>query len=72
MLGGLSDLLQRVDAAYLQNDRDLDLKTRSLELSSNELTSSNERLRNELASRTRAIDSLRETANRFGCNRPVC
>ena len=62
VLGGLSDLLQRVDAAYLQNDRDLDLKTRSLELSSVELGESNARLRQELASRTRAIDSLRSTA----------
>ncbi|RFO98396.1 hypothetical protein DIC66_00390 [Rhodoferax lacus] len=62
VLGSLATFVQRVDEAYLQNDRDLDLKTRSLELSSVELTQSNTRLREELASRTRAIDSLRTTA----------
>ena len=63
LLGGLGALLQRVDGAYEQSDRDLDLKTRSLELSSVELTDKNDRMRKELASRTRAIDSLRETAH---------
>jgi hypothetical protein len=53
----------RVDGAYEQSDRDLDLKTRSLQLSSVELTHTNARIRVELASRTRAIDSLRETAH---------
>ena len=63
LLGGLDDLLQRVDVVYAQNDRDLDLRTRSLELSSAELSQANDRLRNELASRVRAIRSLRETAD---------
>ena len=62
VLRGLPALLQRVSEAYDQNDRDLQLKTRSLELSSEELGSSNARLREELASRTRAIDSLRTSA----------
>ncbi len=62
LLGGLDTFLSRVDDAYQQNDRDLDLKTRSLELSSLELTETNTRIREELASRTRAIDSLRTTA----------
>ena len=62
LLGGLGALLERVDGAYAQSDRDLDLKTRSLELSSVELTNKNNSMRKELASRTRAIDSLRETA----------
>ncbi len=62
VLGGLETLFQRVDESYQQNDRDLDLKTRSLELSSVELGESNARLRQELASRTRAIDSLRTAA----------
>ena len=61
-LAGLQALLQRVDEAYVQCDRDLDLKTRSLELSSVELGESNARLRQELASRTRAMESLRDTA----------
>jgi PAS domain S-box-containing protein len=62
VLGGLETLFQRVEETYQQNDRDLDLKTRSLELSSVELGESNARLRQELASRTRAIDSLRTAA----------
>ncbi len=62
MLTGLKDFLQRVDDAYTQSDRDLELRTRSLALSSAELTESNNRLRAELASRTRAIDSLKQTA----------
>ena len=61
-LGGLNALLAQVNASYEQNDRDLDLKTRSLQLSSVELTHANDRMRQELVSRTRAIDSLRETA----------
>ena len=62
VLTGLATMLQRVDDSYQQSDRDLDLKTRSLELSSVELTDSNARLRQELESRTRAMDSLRNTA----------
>ncbi|MCX7240922.1 MAG: response regulator [Burkholderiales bacterium] len=62
VLTDLGGFLGRVEEAYRQNDRDLELKTRSLEMSSNELTQSNTRLREELASRTRAIDSLRATA----------
>jgi two-component system, sensor histidine kinase and response regulator len=62
LLGGMGMLLKRVDEAYQQSDRDLELKTRSLELSSVELTESNSRLREELGSRTRAIESLRATA----------
>ena len=62
LLGGLDVFLSRIEEAYQQNDRDLDLKTRSLELSSVELSETNARIREELASRTRAIDSLRATA----------
>jgi len=62
LLQELPNLLEQVDTSYAQCDRDLDLKTRSLALSSLELTESNQRLREELASRTRAIDSLRSTA----------
>lgn len=62
LLGGLNVFLQRVDEAYVQSDRDLDLKTRSLELSSVELTQKNDTMRGEIASRNRAIESLRNTA----------
>ena len=63
VLQGLAGFLVRVDEAFGQNDRDLDLKTRSLQLSSTELTQTNDRLREELASRLRAIESLRATAS---------
>ncbi len=63
VLTGLDGFLKRVEDAYEQSDRDLDLKTRSLQLSSIELSHTNDRLRLELDSRKRAIDSLRETAN---------
>jgi PAS domain S-box-containing protein len=62
VLQGLGPFVRRINESYQQNDRDLDLKTRSLELSSVELSTSNAKLREELASRTRAIDSLRSTA----------
>jgi two-component system, sensor histidine kinase and response regulator len=62
VLASLLPFVKSVNGAYRKNDRDLDLKTRSLELSSAELTQSNTRLREELSSRTRAIDSLRTTA----------
>ncbi len=65
LLGGLGALLERVDGAYEQSDRDLDLKSRSLALSSVELTRNNDNMRAELASRLRAIESLRETAHRL-------
>lgn len=62
LLMGLPAFLMRVDEAYQQNDRDIDLKTRSLQLSSVELSHSNDRMREELNSRMRVIDSLRDTA----------
>jgi len=62
LLSGLGHFLNQVEEAYAQNDQDLDLKTRSLQISSIELSHTNDRLRQELESRTRAIDSLRQTA----------
>jgi len=60
LLEGFGDLLQRVDATYEQYERDVALRTRSLELSSTELSGANDKLRSELESRERALDSLRE------------
>ncbi|HEY6897594.1 MAG TPA: response regulator [Rhodocyclaceae bacterium] len=51
-------LLGQVGAAYEQNDRDTSLLRRSLELTSEELLEANERLRSELAARSRALDTL--------------
>ncbi|CAK0772685.1 two-component system, sensor histidine kinase and response regulator [Gammaproteobacteria bacterium] len=60
---GLGGLIERIASTYDQYDRDLALRTRSLELSSNELTAANQRLQSELASREHAIVRLRETAH---------
>ncbi|MDE2586166.1 MAG: PAS domain S-box protein, partial [Betaproteobacteria bacterium] len=62
-LAGLGGLLQAIQAAYDQSDRDLALRTRSLELSSSELVEANQRLQRDLAARQQALDSLRQTAN---------
>jgi PAS domain S-box-containing protein len=62
LVKGLPVFLERVDEAYQQSDRDLELKTRSLELSSVELSETNARLREDLSSRTRTIESLRASA----------
>ena len=61
LLNGLGDLLTRVDASYQQYERDLELRTRSLEISSSELSESNEKLRLSLAGRENALRSLRTT-----------
>ncbi|TXH00649.1 MAG: PAS domain S-box protein [Rhodocyclaceae bacterium] len=61
ILNGFADLLARVDASYEQYERDLDLRTRSLELSSSELSESNEQLRLSLAARENALRSMRKT-----------
>ena len=61
LLAGMEGLLARIDGTYEQYERDLALRTRSLELSSAELSSANEQLRGDLASRNRALKALRET-----------
>jgi hypothetical protein len=61
-IAGLPALLERISASYEQADRDLALRTRSLELSSEELTFANRRLQSELAGRESAIARLRATA----------
>lgn len=60
VLEGFGAFLQRVDSTYEQYERDLDLRTRSLEISSAELSGSNEKLRQELVERENALCSLRE------------
>lgn len=60
-LEGFGDFLTRVDNTYEQYERDLDLRTRSLEISSSELSNSNEKLRMSLAGRENALRSLRKT-----------
>ncbi|MBF0137773.1 MAG: response regulator [Magnetococcales bacterium] len=57
--------LDRIEQSYQQFDRDLDIRARSLQLSSRELADANERLRHETTAQSVAIGSLRETANRL-------
>ncbi|MBI4985362.1 MAG: hypothetical protein HZC24_08470, partial [Rhodocyclales bacterium] len=61
-LTGLGEAFARIAATYDQYDRDLDLRTRSLELSSEELLTANAKLQTELKRRELAIHSLRDTA----------
>ena len=63
MLAGFGEFLERVGSSYEQYERDLELRTRSLELSSQELSGANDRLRSELATREQALDSLRGALN---------
>ncbi|MBF0192122.1 MAG: PAS domain S-box protein [Magnetococcales bacterium] len=65
ILDGFEEFFSRVGQSYEQHERDLDLRNRSLQLSSEELTRSNEQLRAEARRRLAVIDSLRSTANRL-------
>ncbi len=58
---GFSEFLKRIDETYEQFDRDLELRTRSLEISSLELSALNEKLRRDLQERQGALQSLRDT-----------
>ncbi len=61
LLEGFGDFLAKIDASYEQYERDLELRTRSLEISSSELSSSNEKLRRSLHAHENALRSLRQT-----------
>ncbi|MBF0307976.1 MAG: PAS domain S-box protein, partial [Magnetococcales bacterium] len=65
VLQGLKELFERVDQSYEQSDRDLALRNRSLQLSSDELIAINDRLRQEASRQRTVIGSLRLTANRL-------
>jgi PAS domain S-box-containing protein len=74
-LGGLGILLERISVTYEQHNRDLALRSRSLELSSVELTAANNRIQAALVSREKAIERLRRTAHSLqeeaGLGRPT-
>ncbi len=59
----LPNFLSGVADSYAQFDRDLTLRTRSLEMSSHELSGVNDRLRVEADSQKKVLSTLRETAN---------
>ena len=60
-LRALPDFMRMVDAAYAQNERDLDLRSRSLQLSSAELGEVNSKLRSKAALQAKALETLRAT-----------
>jgi PAS domain S-box-containing protein len=60
LLAGFGELLGRIDATYEQYERDLQLRSRSLEISSQELSTLNDMLRHELEERENALSSLRD------------
>lgn len=57
-LFGLPTLLERVSDAYAQQERDLALMRRSLELSSSELSDANQKLRDEAQASAQALTAL--------------
>ena len=59
----LPRFVSMVGEAYAQSERDLTLRTRSLELSSAELSGVNERLRQESAAQREVLEALRGTSN---------
>lgn len=59
----LPSLLERVSESYSQFDRDTVLLRRSLELSSSELTASNQRLRNEGQMMAQALSAMKDAFN---------
>ena len=61
LLENFGELLKRVEATYEQSDRDLELRTLSLELSSTELSDANAQLQQEMGARTLALQSLHQT-----------
>ncbi|CAK0763538.1 two-component system, sensor histidine kinase and response regulator [Gammaproteobacteria bacterium] len=65
ILSGLGVLFERISQSYDQNERDLVLRNRSLRLSSDELTRSNERLRADANRQHTIFESLRIITNRL-------
>lgn len=64
-ISGLGDFISRVNSTYEQSDRDLDLRSRSLEESSFELNAINDRLRAENNSHNRVLESVRHALNKL-------
>jgi len=65
LVDGMSELFARVNSTYEQNDRDLDLRSRSLEQSSAELNAINKQMREDIVSRNRVLQSVRDAADKL-------
>ncbi len=63
LLRGFGDFLGRVEGTYLQHERDQELRTRSLDLSSNELIQANERLQQFAEAQAQVVQAMRSSAN---------
>ncbi len=63
LLSGFGDFLGRVESTYLQHERDQELRTRSLDLSSEELIKANERVQQFAEAQAQIVQSLRSSAN---------
>ena len=63
LCAGFMPLLERIDSAYAQHERDLSLRDRSLSLSSDELIRANQTIREEAERQARIIATLRAAAN---------
>lgn len=64
-VSGLEEFFTRINTTYEQNDRDLDLRSRSLEESSSELNVINDKMRGDIASRNRVLQSVRDAASKL-------
>ena len=60
LLAALPAVLSEIDAAYAQSDRDLELRRRSLEISSAELLEANDRLRVDAVKRQQELRQVEE------------
>src|SRR5690606_22448324 len=63
LLNGLRDLLQRVAGTYTQHDRDIELRARSLQISSDELAEAYAKLDAEAQLQRVVIEQLRNSVN---------
>ncbi|GAA5181146.1 hypothetical protein GCM10025771_27360 [Niveibacterium umoris] len=69
LASGLGHLMAMVESTYQQYERDLVLRTRSLELSSRELLDANDRLREESTAQQKVLDALRDALSGLGDTR---
>lgn len=65
LASSLLDLISEIDDSYRQYDRDLDLHSHSLEVSSQELMLANEKLHQESLEQKQLIEQLRTTTNQL-------
>jgi diguanylate cyclase (GGDEF)-like protein/PAS domain S-box-containing protein len=57
--------LARIDESYRQYERDIELRTHSLDISTQELEEANQRLRSEIHAREQALERLRQSATQL-------